>query len=134
MEAAILLRTVCQGGTSYLRDHTSRLLPPVKFRLSPSYLLTLLPAPPVSSAFFSIPSSYRLSAQLDSGQQEERDACSYLTWYYCDFLAAAEDPNQAPPKLQEESLQVESLISWLNEFKPRTRMDAFPMLQVMTWT
>mmetsp|Transcript_24672 Transcript_24672/g.80878 ORF Transcript_24672/g.80878 Transcript_24672/m.80878 type:complete len:207 (+) Transcript_24672:1241-1861(+) len=64
-----------------------------------------------------------------AGREEERDACSYLTWYYCDFLAA-EASTETPPKMDEETLHVETLISWLNEFKPRTRMDAFPMLQV----
>lgn len=64
-----------------------------------------------------------------SGTEPDSSSRDYLTWYYCDFLEV-EPVGPAPPFSDNNTTSVEELIAWLQEFKPRTRMDAYPMLQV----
>jgi hypothetical protein len=64
-----------------------------------------------------------------AGTEPDSSSKDYLTWYYCDFLEA-EPVGPAPPFSDNNTTSVEELIAWLQEFKPRTRMDAYPMLQV----
>jgi len=66
---------------------------------------------------------------LLSGTQPDSGARDYLTWYYCDFMEA-EVVGPAPPFQNDNTTTVDELVAWLEEFKPRTRMDAYPMLQV----
>ena len=42
----------------------------------------------------------------------------------------AEVVGPAPPFQNDNTTTVDELVAWLEEFKPRTRMDGYPMLQV----
>ena len=64
-----------------------------------------------------------------AGTEPDSSSRDYLTWYYCDFLEAA-PVGPAPPFTEHDTTTVEDLVKWLRTFKPRTRTDAYPMLQV----
>ena len=64
-----------------------------------------------------------------AGSDEDSGSRDYLTWYYCDFIEAV-PVGPAPPFSSENTTSADELIAWLGKFKPRTRMDAYPMLQV----
>ena len=60
----------------------------------------------------------------------DSSAKDYLTWYYCDFIEANAPVGPAPPFHDDDTTSTDELLAWLHEFKPRTRADAYPMLQV----
>ena len=64
-----------------------------------------------------------------AGTEPDSSSRDYLTWYYCDFLEAA-PVGPAPPFTEHNTTTVDDLVKWLRTFKPRTRTDAYPMLQV----
>jgi hypothetical protein len=64
-----------------------------------------------------------------AGTEPDSSSRDYLTWYYCDFLEAA-PVGPAPPFTEHNTTTVDDLVNWLRTFKPRTRTDAYPMLQV----
>jgi len=64
-----------------------------------------------------------------AGTEADSSCRDHLTWYYCDFLEAA-PAGPAPPFTKDNTTTAEDLLEWLHVFKPRTRTDAYPMLQV----
>eukprot|EP00961_Rhodomonas_salina_P038527 517658-Rhodomonas_salina.1 len=71
------------------------------------------------------PSSFEV---VMSGAEPNQLQSDYLTWYYCDFFET--DPVEQLPLTEQNTTTVTKLVEWLNRFRPRTRIDAYPMLQV----
>jgi len=65
-----------------------------------------------------------------AGSEPDHGSRDYLTWYYCDFLESNAPIGPAPPFNHDNETTADELCAWLSEFKPRTRADAYPMLQV----
>lgn len=65
-----------------------------------------------------------------ANREPDSSSRDYLTWYYCDFLESNAPVGPAPPFHDDRTTSADELLAWLNEFKPRTRADAYPMLQV----
>jgi hypothetical protein len=77
-------------------------------------------------------SSPRTFEVVLAGTEPDSSSKDYLLWYYCDFIGAdtADKLYPGPPFSDKNTTSAEELIAWLKEFKPRTRIDAYPMLQV----
>ena len=101
---------------------------------------SLSDAPTVRRRYFSDlkgPSEPRAFEIVMTGTEQDSNPRDYLTWYYTDFISEAADtpngwqlPAGGPPFSEDNTTSPDELFAWLKEFKPRTRIDAYPMLQV----